>query len=241
LAEHAADARWAALAVQIGQRLASLAAVRDGRACWPNAQFPDGLGGFAHGSTGIGWALARLALATRDAQLATLADAAFAHEESLYDASRAGWVDLREPDRTAAAWCHGAGGIGVAAADLATRGARRHAPEVMRRAAAACWSTGMGWNHTLCHGDLGTWEVVDAAIAAGLGPPGLDGPTLDAHILSSLEEHGPVSGLARDAFAPGLLPGIGGVAYQLLRMCKDSRLPSVLLPDPGTVASLGFL
>lgn len=95
----------------------------------------------------------------------------------------------------------------------------------------------MGWNHTLCHGDLGNWEVVDAAVDAGLGPPGLDRATLDAHVLGSLEEHGPVSVLARDAFAPGLLPGIGGVAYQLLRLHPDSRLPSVLLPDPGEVAS----
>ncbi|MCP2354690.1 hypothetical protein HD597_001710 [Nonomuraea thailandensis] len=35
------------------------------------------------------------------------------------------------------------------------------------------------------------------------------------------------------AFPPCLLPGLGGVAYQLLRMHPDSTLPAVLLPDPG--------
>jgi type 2 lantibiotic biosynthesis protein LanM len=234
LAEHSGDVRWFTLAERIGRRLVALAVVRDGIAYWPSSQFPQGLGGFAHGSTGIGWALARLASARANPQFETLADAAFRHEEMLYDANRGGWLDLREPDRTAAAWCHGAGGIGVAAADRVRRGSRERGLEVLSRAAAACWSTGMGWNHTLCHGDLGNWEVVDNAVAAGVGPPGLDRATLDAQILGSLEEHGPVSGLARDAFAPGLLPGIGGVAYQLLRMCRESRLPSVLLPDPGS-------
>ena len=86
----------------------------------------------------------------------------------------------------------------------------------------------MGWNHTLCHGDLGSWELLDLAVAAGVGPAGLDRPTLDARVVGSLETHGPISGLARDAFAPGLLPGLGGVAYQLLRMGPDSDLPSLL-------------
>lgn len=29
------------------------------------------------------------------------------------------------------------------------------------------------------------------------------------------------------------MPGLGGVAYQLLRMHPECDLPSVLLPDPG--------
>ena len=99
----------------------------------------------------------------------------------------------------------------------------------------ACRTVGMGWNHTLCHGDLGAWEVITLAIEAGVPPPGLDRPELDGFILSGLEQHGPVSGFARDAFSPALMSGLGGVAYQLLRMHPDSDLPSVLLPDPGPV------
>ncbi|HEX8865278.1 MAG TPA: type 2 lanthipeptide synthetase LanM family protein, partial [Lentzea sp.] len=223
LAEATGERQWTSLAAQIGDRLLG-AVTSDG--CWQTASFPEGIGGFAHGATGIGWVLARLAAVTGDASYRRGADSAFAYEESLYDAALRGWRDLRSPGMTASAWCHGAGGIGVAAVDLGQH-------DVLRRAAAACWETGMGWNHTLCHGDLGAWEVVDAAITAGVGP--VDKATLDAHVLSSLEEHGPVSGLAREAFSPGLLPGLGGVAYQLLRMHPDCALPSVLLPDPGPV------
>jgi hypothetical protein len=52
-------------------------------------------------------------------------------------------------------------------------------------------------------------------------------------MIAVLEEHGVVTGMARDAFSPGLLPGAGGIAYQLLRLHPDCTLRSVLLPDPG--------
>jgi lantibiotic modifying enzyme len=177
-------------------------------------------------------------MAMDDKEFAAMADAAFDYEETLYDRDRGGWLDIRGPDTVAAAWCHGAGGVGVVAADRLRHvgpddsGEVERWRDVLRRAAAACRATGLGWNHTLCHGDLGAWEVLDTAITAGLGPPAVERRRLDAHVLGSIEEHGPVSGFAREAFAPGLLPGLGGVAYQLLRMHPDCTLPSVLLPDP---------
>ncbi|QMU80254.1 type 2 lantipeptide synthetase LanM [Streptacidiphilus sp. PB12-B1b] len=268
LAQYSGEPRWSALADDTGTRLVRAADVRAadtgsaggggggsagagtagaGTARWGSPHFPDGVGGMAHGATGIGWALARLAAADTGVQEVTAAvgrtaEAAFAFEESTYDPALAGWIDLRAPGHTGAAWCHGAGGIGLAAVDLIRHGRDpdcgpdRHRDrwrDVLRRAAASCWADGVGWNHTLCHGDFGVWEVVDHALSAGVAPVGLDRPALDAHLISGLEEYGPISGLARDTFAPGLLPGVGGIAYQLLRMHPDSPLPSVLLPDPG--------
>ncbi|GAA3815813.1 type 2 lanthipeptide synthetase LanM family protein [Sphaerisporangium flaviroseum] len=240
LGESAGETAPVELAAEIGRRLTSTARGGEGAAWWPNPGFPDGLGGLAHGATGMGWALWRLASVTGDPECAAVAEAAFDYEETLYVPKPGGWRDLRMPDVTAAAWCHGAGGIGVVAADRLREG---HGDverwrDVLRRASQACQAEGIGWNHTLCHGDFGAWEVMDEAIATGLGTPGLDRPHLDAHVIGSLEEHGPVSGYARDAFAPGLLSGLGGVAYQLLRMHPGSPLPSVLLPDPGPVRRL---
>jgi lantibiotic modifying enzyme len=229
LADATGEARWTDLARDIGARLAD-AARHDGRgARWSTRMFPEGIGGFSHGATGIGWALARLGHAT--GSFGELAEAGFRFEESLYDEALGGWRDLREPGLTAAAWCHGAAGIGIAAADL--RQARWR--DVVRRAAVSCWSDGLGWNHTLCHGDLGAWELLDIALTAGVSPPGVSRTALIGHIVSSIEEYGAISGMARDVFAPGLLPGLGGVAYQLLRLHPDCPLPSALLPDPGEV------
>jgi len=243
LASRSDDPRWPALASQIGARLGELAVIKDDTARWGNPQYPEGIGGAAHGATGIGWALARLSAfqqtagqngAALPAATATgdLAQAAFAFEESLYDQAKNGWDDLREPGHVVGAWCHGGGGIGVVAADLAAADPARWR-DVLRRAASCCWQYGLGWNHTLCHGDLGVWEVMTTAIEAGVGPSGLDQVTVTARVIGGLGEHGPVSGLARDALTPGLLPGLGGMAYQLLRLHPDCPLPSVLLPDPG--------
>jgi type 2 lantibiotic biosynthesis protein LanM len=229
LAEHTGDDHWVLLATMIGDQLIAEGDPRgdhDETVCWPNEQFPEGIGGFAHGATGIGWALARLAAVTGDEAHADTARAAFAYEETLYSAALGGWLDLRERDQVGAAWCHGAGGIGIAALDLVPLDDSWRA--VARRAAVSAWTHGTGWNHTLCHGDLGLWELVTAV-------PGFDRSALDAHVVSVLEEYGVVTGLAREAFSPALLPGAGGIAYQLLRLHPESDLPSVLLPDPGPV------
>jgi len=158
------------------------------------------------------------------------AQAAFAFEDTLFDADEQNWLDLRvgEPKTTAAAWCHGSVGIGLAHVDIDPRFENPQTRQLLRRAAAAAWRLGLGWSHCLCHGDMGAWELLDRAIAAGEGPKGLSRDSLLELILTSLENHGPVCGLARDAFAPGLMSGAGGIAYQLLRAHPDSTLPSIL-------------
>lgn len=238
LAGATGDRRWLNQASEIGDRVIARAWRRDGLASWPTDRWARGMGGFAHGATGIGWALARLALETGVQQHADVAHQAFAFEESLWDDRLDGWLDLREPTQTevVAAWCHGAVGIGLATADLQRRGwspprAATSRRSILDRAAAMAERQGFGWNHTLCHGDFGSWEIARAAIpeadAAGRA-------RLDASVIGSVETNGPVSGMSRDAFSPGLLGGLGGVAYQLLRMSDDSALPSPLtLGEPG--------
>ncbi|MEU8151972.1 type 2 lanthipeptide synthetase LanM family protein [Nonomuraea sp. NPDC048901] len=237
LSERTGDQRWFTEARRIGERLVSLARVEDRGASWPSAAFPQGIGGVSHGATGIGWALARLsdAATSGGAEFGTLAGKAFIFEESLYDPEGNGWRDLREVDDprvTSSAWCHGGGGIGLVAADRLAREGDPRWRDVLRRAAASSWSIGLGWSHTLCHGDFGNWEILYRAIEAGVGPERLTREALTARMIGGIDEHGPVSGLARDAFTPGLMPGVGGMVYQLLRMHPDSPLPSVLLPDP---------
>ncbi|CCH31420.1 type 2 lanthipeptide synthetase LanM family protein [Actinosynnema sp. NPDC047251] len=223
LAERTGDDQWVDLAAHAGRALVADAVVTGGRAHWPAPNWPGGIGGFAHGATGIGWALGRLAEVTGERRFADLARGAAAYEETWYSAERGAWMDPREPDTVAAAWCHGAIGVGLATDD----------PEVLRRAASSALRDGIGWTHTLCHGDLGTWELLTAALAAGVAPDGLDRAGLDAMVLGSLEANGPTTGLAREVYSPSIMSGSGGIAYQLLRMHPDSDLPSVLLLGDG--------
>ncbi|NUR32355.1 MAG: type 2 lantipeptide synthetase LanM [Catenulispora sp.] len=241
LAAVTGERQWADTAATIGTVLCDAAIAKDVGVTWPTVRWPGGIGGCAHGASGIGWALARLALGLGDfptdhtriaERAAATARAAFAFEESCYDSSVGGWRDLREiePGLTANAWCHGSVGIALTAVDLARRGFAV-ADDVLARAAVAAYGMGLGWNHTLCHGELGVWELMDAAFRAGCAPPGVEREPFEAFIVASLEENGAVSGMARDAFSPAMMSGLGGVAYQLLRMGEDSGLPSVLVLD----------
>jgi type 2 lantibiotic biosynthesis protein LanM len=236
LADATGQQRWLDLANDFGEQLAEAGRPGpDGGTFWPTARSSDGLGGFAHGATGIGWALARLSGHTGSATHRAAAAAAFDYEEGRYDRTLEDWLDLRElPGQPAAtAWCHGAIGIGLASADLlgnARSGTGTDHARIVRRAAAAGLRYGLCRNHTLCHGDLGTWELLAAADAVGLAPPELDRDRLVGQLVTSLETYGPLLSTGQPMTGPGLLQGLAGVSYQLLRMAPDSELPSVLVP-----------
>jgi type 2 lantibiotic biosynthesis protein LanM len=232
LAGKTGDDSYVRIASELGDLLHERAKHRNGQAYWPQADSPEGMGGFAHGVTGIGWALTLLARATGSMRHEQLAQEAFAFEDALFDEQEQNWGDLRmlEGIKTAAAWCHGAVGIGLARLSLDATLTHESTRTFVRRAAAATWRLGMGWNHCACHGDLGAWELLAHAIAAGEAPKELSTSYLLDIILTTLEQHGPSCGMGRNAFAPGLLPGVGGVAYQLLRAHPEHDLPSILIP-----------
>jgi type 2 lantibiotic biosynthesis protein LanM len=228
LAAATGENQWLGLAGTVGDRLIEAARWKDTAAYWPSPRCPEGLGGFSHGVTGIGWSLARLALATQEPRFTAIAQAAFTFEDALYDPDTAGWIDLRQtPPRTFTAWCNGAIGVGLAAADLSEHGWPTQ-PGLIARAAAAARHNGLGWNHTLCHGSLGSWELLDTTQATARTQDGLDRVPLTAQIITSIEQHGPITGYASNTPTPGLLAGTSGIAYQLLRLHPDCDLPSVL-------------
>ncbi|HEY2113595.1 MAG TPA: type 2 lanthipeptide synthetase LanM family protein, partial [Candidatus Angelobacter sp.] len=230
LAGKTEDKSYVRMASQLGDLLHERAEHRNGQACWPSSNSREGMGGFAHGVTGIGWALTHLARITGSARHQQLAQEAFAFEDALFDEQEQNWRDLRmlEGSKTAAAWCHGAVGIGLAHLNLDSTLTQPSTRTFVRRAAAATWRLGMGWNHCACHGDLGAWELLNHAIAAGEAPQELSALNLLDVILTSLEQDGPSCGMGRTAFTPGLLPGLGGIAYQLLRAHPKHELPSIL-------------
>ncbi|MBT2117393.1 type 2 lantipeptide synthetase LanM family protein [Dyella sp. LX-66] len=238
LADATGDARWLALAAKAARRLEEAAIVDARGARWPAAVYDEPLGGFAHGSTGIGWVLTRLGLSGAGSaedrrRWLALGERAFDFEESLYLPEFGNWLDVRKPDSREFpnTWCHGSVGIGLAACDLYLRtGEDRHL-ETLRRAVQAAKHGGWGYSHTLCHGDLSMWELL--LRASKLVPDLLPSQAMpgSAVILSSIEEHGIVGGLARDAFTPGLMSGISGSIHQLLRMHPDCDIPSPLLME----------
>ena len=235
LANATDDARWLALAARAAQHLEKTAAVDALGARWMTA-FQQPIGGFSHGATGIGWALARIASSAAGSEAdrtrwSTLADAAFAFEDSLYEESCCNWIDKRYPElnKSHDTWCNGSVGIGLAAADLYARGGDAHHLRRLRRAVAAARGK-WGISHTLCHGDFSLWELQVRAAALDPVACAEDLSASAAHIISSIEEnHGIVTGRARAAFTPGLMNGLAGAVHGLSRLHPDCALPSPLL------------
>jgi lantibiotic modifying enzyme len=97
---------------------------------------------------------------------------------------------------------------------------------------------GLGLNHSLCHGDLGNLEFLFEAGRI------LDNPTLLAEvgsaadsILNSIDTYGWICGTPQGIETPGLMTGLAGVGYELLRLAEPERIPSMLMLAPPVVSA----
>lgn len=233
------DVRWLDLAGTIGRQLVASAIVDERGARWVSAASEEPIGGFAHGSTGVGWALARLSISSAGSakereRWNQIADLAFRFEMSLYDDNHCAWRDmrLREPGAFSNAWCHGGIGIGLAAADLYARTKRDAYLQTMRTAVASALKHGWHQGVSLCHGSLALRELV---FRSNEVDDQLDRSVLDRGDLVIMSEMGRfLSNERSDAmelFVPGLMTGLSGVIFGLCRMSSKCTLPTPLLMD----------
>jgi type 2 lantibiotic biosynthesis protein LanM len=237
--------RALAAAVRCGNRLLARAEPRANGVGWVT-RVPSAvpLTGFSHGAAGVAWALLELAAVTGEERFRTTARAAMAYERGLFCPEAGNWPDLRdmkgvgpaEGDGRASfmtAWCHGAAGIG-----LARLRSLKHLDDPATRAEidAALRTTlaqGFGGNHCLCHGDLGNLELLLQA-SQTLGEPQwlMEAQRIAARILEGAEREGWLCGIPLRVETPGLMAGLAGIGYGLLRMAEPAVVPSVLVLAP---------
>lgn len=200
--------------------------------------------GFAHGAAGIAWALLELAGATGEARYRETALRAMEYERTLFVPEAGNWRDVRELPHANLArsagghqfmttWCYGAPGIGLSRVRaLALTGAPEAGAE-LRTALETTLREGFGTNHSLCHGDLGNLELPLLA-AAALPDAALPARVerLAAGIVEGITRSGWLCGTPRGVETPGLMMGLAGIGYQLLRLADPARTPSVLLLEP---------
>jgi lantibiotic modifying enzyme len=89
-------------------------------------------------------------------------------------------------------------------------------------------ATGFGTNHSLCHGDLGNLELLREA--ARLFPEsawGMEADKITARVLSDIKNNGWRCGNPLAVESPGLMTGIAGIGYGLLRCAEPLSVPSV--------------
>ena len=237
--------RTLAAAIQCGDHLIARAQTRETGIGWiiPST-VPKPLSGFSHGAAGIAWALLGLAALTGEERFRAAALAAITYERSLFSPEAGNWRDLREfetsrpttesdPESFVTAWCHGAPGIGLARLRSLPHLDDATIREEIDTALHTTLAQGFGSNHSLCHGDLGNLELLLQASQVLEDPQwGFEVDRLAAVILESISQHGWLCGVPLGVESPGLMTGLAGIGYGLLRVAEPARVTSVLALAP---------
>lgn len=229
------------IAVQCGDRLLTRAQETPHGLGWPTHHPSTApLIGFAHGAAGIAWALLELAAWTGEERFRTAAEGAIAYERSLFSPEVNNWPDLRIMQTRPAsepvyltAWCFGAPGIGLARLRAMDYLEDKELEAEVRAAVQATLAEGFGLNHCLCHGDLGNLEfLLQAERRLGRVAERPVWQAMASSILDDIASRGPLCATPRGVESPGLMTGLAGIGYGLLRLADPDRIPSVLTLEP---------
>jgi lantibiotic modifying enzyme len=196
--------------------------------------------GFLHGRTGLAYALAAAApaAAASGARAADPGRGADPGGEARADAAAAEHARADGPaDASAAAgdlsWCSGLAG---AAAAFGGAVSERHLAAVGAAGGASAHDLWLR-DLSLCHGESGLLEP----LAALPGPAGAEarrraGERLAAAVARAAAHGGIRCGTPLGVPTPGLLTGLAGIGYGLLRLAPGATIPSVLLLEPSRPA-----
>ena len=216
---------------------------------WSWKTIPDmtkDLTGFSHGTAGIAWALLELHAKVKEQRFLNGAQEGLRYERHWFNREQENWPDFRTSGDTgtpvyAAAWCHGAPGIGLSRLRdyqlLEDRECLSEAQAAVRTTSKmlnTAIATGQG-NYSLCHGNSGNAELL---ISVGevlaeqdslktvyeLADDGLE----KYHLGGSPWPCGVLNG----GETPNLMLGLAGIGHFYLRLYDPKKSPSVLLVGP---------
>lgn len=187
--------------------------------------------GFSHGVAGIAWALAHVNHIMPSEKLQQWITLALNYERKEFNAEKNNWPDFRK-EKTAymSAWCHGAPGIGLARLDMPDIWQDDLLHKEIECAVQAIINSAPDKHQGLCHGNLGNLELL---LQNSLRNPTIKNKQLfserAAAIIATIQQYGAQCELASPQATPGLMTGIAGVAYQLMRLVKPADIPNILL------------
>ncbi|WP_454318744.1 type 2 lanthipeptide synthetase LanM family protein [Streptomyces phaeoluteigriseus] len=236
--------------IRCGERLLATAQPVHRGIAWTTLEDQPPLGGFSHGTAGIALSLLRLAAHSGDDRFRRAGLSALGYDRSLFVPELENWADLRVfPPRTIrdepvepavelprtsmVAWCHGAPGIGLARLSALDHLADATTRDEIDTALNATKRYGFAMGHSLCHGAMGNLELL--LTAARTLDRAEDHEALrraTASVVASMESNGFVTGVPLGVETPGLMTGLAGIGYELLRLAEPDKLPSVLVLAP---------
>ncbi|MFD9890355.1 type 2 lanthipeptide synthetase LanM family protein [Amycolatopsis sp. NPDC059027] len=172
---------------------------------------PSADAGFATGAAGIAWALAGAH-----------------HRVDFRTSGRAGFAAFWGAGR---GWCGGLAGATLAHAQVGADNA------VLDEAVAVLADQAPLKDMSLCHGEAGIVEALCVLAEDGHTGAAAAVRCRVGTLLAALDRHGPRCGTPGAVPSPGLLTGLAGIGYGLLRLGFAERVPSALLLRPGAANS----
>jgi lantibiotic modifying enzyme len=122
-------------------------------------------------------------------------------------------------------WCTGVSGMLLAGADHLD-------PAVVDDVVAALAQRQPLRDASLCHGELGIVEALSVLARRGHTGAAETRVRYAARAIGALDRSGPRCGTPNGVPSPGLLTGLAGIGYGLLRLGFADQVPSVLLLEP---------
>lgn len=204
------------------------------------------LTGFSHGTAGIAWSLLELYGKVKEQRFLNGAQEGLRYERRWFDRQQENWPDFRTTGETgtpvyAAAWCHGAPGIGLSRLRdyqlLEDRECLSEAQAAVRTTSKmlnTAIATGQG-NYSLCHGNSGNAELL---ISVGEVLADQDSVKTVRHLADDALEKYHLGGnpwpcgVLNGGETPNLMLGLAGIGHFYLRLYDREKTPSVLLVGP---------
>jgi type 2 lantibiotic biosynthesis protein LanM len=193
------------------------------------------IAGFSHGLSGVTYALSRLYKLTDYKENISIIDNLIQIENNYYNDDIENWIDLRREDNsnldeTPIHWCHGAVGIGLSRLRckeiIDTSSDIDKALEVVRKKGLYRDSD------CLCHGNLGNIELL-LEVYKENGDLNLYNEAINRakEIIreSKWRKEGYKNGIGQEFDSPGLMLGLSGIGYEMLRLLNPTKYPSILL------------
>lgn len=195
------------------------------------------LTGLSHGASGMASALFVAAAHLNDARYSAAALDALRYERGTFDANRQNWPDYRVFDGVPPSdappmmwsWCHGAPGIGLARLIALAHVDAAELSSELDVAIASTLHLGFGTNDSLCHGDLGNLELLVRArerCVSGSGEPRI--AIESSRVVERAARGEWRCGIPGGVETPGLMMGLAGIGYGLLRLGATDHVPSLL-------------
>ncbi|MEW6732262.1 MAG: type 2 lanthipeptide synthetase LanM family protein [Acidobacteriota bacterium] len=221
------------LALDLGEHLISQAQTMSQGIAWVNSVPQAAMLGMSHGTAGIAWALLELFKRSKRENFRNIALAAITYERSLFSYEVKNWPNLAHGEKEySVAWCKGAPGIGLARLSCLDSINDETILDEIKVAMETTLTAGFGKNYTLCHGDLGNLDfLLQASQILKDQELHIKVYTLATSILESIKSSEILSGTQISGQILGLMVGLAGIGYQMLRLASPQQVPSVLSLD----------